>query len=162
MSPRAAWRLERLGFAEVYDFVHGKSFWLAHGLPTQGPGHRDPGVGSVIDRTEPVCHIGDTVAVARQVISHTSGWVECIVVNVEGVVAGRVRAEQLDNDPDIVVVDVMERGPTTIRPDDDLDTARQRMTKRNVESMVVTDPSGRLIGTLRLQDSAQNRSEDAS
>ena len=99
---------------------------------------------------------------ARQVISHTSGWVECIVVNVEGVVAGRVRAEQLDNDPDIVVVDVMERGPTTIRPDDDLDTARQRMTKRNVESMVVTDPSGRLIGTLRLQDSAQNRSEDAS
>ena len=162
MSPRAAWRLEQLGFPEVYDFVHGKSFWLAHGLPTQGTGPSRPRVGSAVDSAVPVCHVGDTIAVARQAMSHTPGWYECVVVSGEGVVAGRLRAEQLDNDPDIVVDDVMEPGPTTIRPDDDLDTVRQRMTKRNVESIVVTDPSGRLIGTLKLHDSAKDRSDDAS
>jgi 3-mercaptopyruvate sulfurtransferase SseA len=34
MSQRAAWQLERLGFAQVYDFVVGKAHWLASGRPT--------------------------------------------------------------------------------------------------------------------------------
>jgi rhodanese-related sulfurtransferase len=36
MSPRAACRLELLGFTQVYDYVAGKADWLAHGLPTEG------------------------------------------------------------------------------------------------------------------------------
>src|SRR5205807_473692 len=36
MSPRAACRLDALGFAEVYDYVAGKADWLAHGLPVEG------------------------------------------------------------------------------------------------------------------------------
>ena len=32
MSPRAAWRLESLGFSHVYDYVAGKIDWLAAGL----------------------------------------------------------------------------------------------------------------------------------
>lgn len=36
MSPRAACRLEQLGFAEVYDYTTGKADWLAHGLDTEG------------------------------------------------------------------------------------------------------------------------------
>ena len=35
MSPRAAWRLESLGFARVYDYVAGKADWMAAGLPTE-------------------------------------------------------------------------------------------------------------------------------
>ncbi len=34
MSPRAAARLETLGFDDVYDYVSGKSDWMAAGLPT--------------------------------------------------------------------------------------------------------------------------------
>ena len=34
MSPRAASRLERLGFEPVYDYVSGKVDWMAAGLPT--------------------------------------------------------------------------------------------------------------------------------
>jgi hypothetical protein len=33
MSPRAAWRLEGLGFERVYDYVPGKADWFASGLP---------------------------------------------------------------------------------------------------------------------------------
>jgi hypothetical protein len=36
MSPRAACRLELLGFTRVYDYVAGEADWLAHGLPTEG------------------------------------------------------------------------------------------------------------------------------
>src|SRR5207249_889428 len=36
MSPRAAWRLESLGFTEVYEYSAGKSDWGAYGLPLEG------------------------------------------------------------------------------------------------------------------------------
>jgi rhodanese-related sulfurtransferase len=36
LSPRAAWRLESLGFANVCDYVAGKEDWLAYGLPIEG------------------------------------------------------------------------------------------------------------------------------
>jgi hypothetical protein len=36
MSPRAAWRLEAAGFGPVYDYVDGKSDWLAADLPFEG------------------------------------------------------------------------------------------------------------------------------
>jgi 3-mercaptopyruvate sulfurtransferase SseA len=36
MSPRAAWRLEGLGFERVFDFVGGKAQWRERGLPTEG------------------------------------------------------------------------------------------------------------------------------
>ena len=33
---RAAWRLESVGFSEVYDYTVGELHWLAAGLPTEG------------------------------------------------------------------------------------------------------------------------------
>ena len=36
MSARAAWRLESLGFANVYRYTAGKSDWFASGLPRAG------------------------------------------------------------------------------------------------------------------------------
>ena len=33
MSPRAACRLDTLGFEHVYDYLTGKYDWLARGLP---------------------------------------------------------------------------------------------------------------------------------
>src|SRR2546425_461639 len=41
MSPRAAWRLERLGYGPVHDYVGGKVDWLAAGLPSEGEGSRE-------------------------------------------------------------------------------------------------------------------------
>ena len=44
MSPRAAWRLEAFGYPEVYDYVAGKSDWMAAGLPTEGNSAHPPRV----------------------------------------------------------------------------------------------------------------------
>ena len=35
MSPRAACRLETLGFEHIHDYVPGKADWLAHNLPVE-------------------------------------------------------------------------------------------------------------------------------
>ena len=42
MSPRAAWRLESLGFGDVYDYVAGKVDWMAAGLPIEGANAHHP------------------------------------------------------------------------------------------------------------------------
>jgi rhodanese-related sulfurtransferase len=36
MSPRAAWRLEGLGFSEVHHYASGKAGWFAARLPMEG------------------------------------------------------------------------------------------------------------------------------
>jgi len=36
MSPRAAWRLESIGFTKVRDYVAGKADWGSFGLPLEG------------------------------------------------------------------------------------------------------------------------------
>ena len=45
MSPRAACRLETLGFEHVYDYVPGKADWLARALRTEGEDTDQPRVG---------------------------------------------------------------------------------------------------------------------
>ena len=50
MSPRAACRLELLGFTQVYDYVAGKADWLAHGLPTEGEQAQVPRAKDVLRR----------------------------------------------------------------------------------------------------------------
>jgi hypothetical protein len=49
MSPRAAWRLERLGFGPVFDYTLGKVDWMAAGLPTV---RADLSVRRVIDEID--------------------------------------------------------------------------------------------------------------
>jgi CBS domain-containing protein len=149
MSPRAACRLERFGFSAVFDFVHGKSFWLAHGLPIEGAHADRPTAGTAADPDPPVCHVGDSIAIARRRIAERPGWDHCIVTSSNGIVAGRLRAGALESDPSATVDAVMEPGPTTIRPDTDLTEVTDRMTQHEVASIVVTDPRGRLLGVLR-------------
>src|SRR3954470_12932961 len=53
LSPRAAHRLEQLGFAEVYDYVASKVAWLACGLPGEGLLHDDRRVAARVHADVP-------------------------------------------------------------------------------------------------------------
>ena len=55
MSSRAAWRLESLGFGDVYEYVDGKLDWMAAGLPTEGTNNDQPRAGDVARKDAPVC-----------------------------------------------------------------------------------------------------------
>src|SRR5258708_17899435 len=65
MSPRAAWRLESLGFAEVYDYTAGKADWLAWGRPREGRTAQVPTVGEVARRDVPTCGLAERVGEAK-------------------------------------------------------------------------------------------------
>src|SRR5260221_11086669 len=90
MSPRAAWRLESLGFAEVSDYAAGEPDWLAWGLPREGRAAQGPMVGEGARRDVPTCGLADRGADAKA--RAQAGGVEgCVVVKERGGVRGLLR-----------------------------------------------------------------------
>ena len=147
MSPRAAGRLEQIGFTKVYDYVLGIADWKAAGLPVEGDA---PVVQRVSDATRPdvpTCAVDDEIGTVR---THTfdAGWDECIVVTEDGIVVGRLRGPAWDVDDTTTVGELMESGPTSVRPNGLLKDLVDRMSKRPTKMVVVTTPQGFLIGIL--------------
>ncbi|MGH9114000.1 MAG: CBS domain-containing protein [Acidimicrobiales bacterium] len=138
MSPRAAWRLERLGF-DVYDYAAGKVDWLAAGLLTVQAHPLPRRALDQADRDPPTCS-PDTPVEDLDTPS-------ALVVNEARVVLGRVRAD--GHPPSGRAEDVMEPGPTTVRAHEPLDPLLARMQQRNAREIVVTTSEGRLLGVLR-------------
>ena len=151
MSPRAAWRLERLGFGEVYDFSVGKVAWLAMGWPREGTAASTPNAGEVARKGTPTCLLDDPVGDVREKILEVGSEV-CVVVNAEGIVQGRLKAAALSERPDVTAEEAMELGPTTIRPNEPLAPLVDRMKKKGSRTILVTDLHGRLFGVLYRKD----------
>lgn len=144
MSPRAACRLTRLGF-DVYDYTLGKADWLATGLPTEGLRSGPPRVLDAVDTAVPTCGPDEPVdVIADRFASQTSRV--CVVVDEQRVILGILRLENLPAEGSAEAV--MEPGPTTIRPSDDVAEVRERMTKRKVQTLLVSTPAGVLVGVL--------------
>jgi CBS domain-containing protein len=154
MSARAAWRLESLGFTEVYRYTAGKADWFAMGLPREGTEAAIPRAGDVARRDVPVCQLTTTAGEARQ---HTlaTGWNQCLVVNEHQIVLGRLRDKALETSSDTPVAMVMEPGPITIRPDERLEAVVTRLRQKHVHSIIVTRSDGSLIGVLVLDEAEQ-------
>ncbi len=151
MSARAAWRLETLGFSHVYRYTPGKADWAANGLPTEGKAADRPQAGDIARKDVPTCGLTERVANARD-RAHAAGWDLCLVVDGNGVVLGRLRDEAFAAPPQENVENVMESGPTTIRPDVLIDSIRSRLSERNIENVLVTTSDGVLIGVLYRED----------
>jgi predicted transcriptional regulator len=154
MSPRAAWRLEQLGFTEVYDYVNGKSDWLGYGLPTEGADASLPRAGDVVQRDVPTCRIDDDLGHVRE-RARAAVWDTCVVVNDTGIVLGRIRGDAEDGEPARSIEAVMEAGPTTTRLDEPLADLVQRMRHVDIDQMIVTLPDGRLVGIVQRPDAEQ-------
>jgi CBS domain-containing protein len=71
------------------------------------------------------------------------------------VVQGRLRLDRLDPTDARPAEEAMEPGPTTIRADADLPDATERMSRRGVASLIVSDPDGVLLGVLRAEPSQE-------
>ena len=161
MSPRAAARLETLGFTKVYDYVGGKADWLAAALPTEGRLSAVPTAGDLIRSGVIACHLGDRLGDVVERI-RAAGEDACIVVDEHHIVLGRVRGRALEGDPNASMEDVMRSGPSTIRPDTSLEEVVQTLRDGNVTNTLVTDPAGRLIGTIYLEDAERKLAEQES
>jgi CBS domain-containing protein len=151
MSPRAAWRLEGLGFERVYDYVAGKADWAASGLPTEGTLASVPTIGDAARPDVPTCTLEEKVGDARDRVQ-AAGWNACVVVNKEHIVLGLLREKELALDPDLGVEQVMRNGPTTSRPNEPLGKIAKRMRERGARTMLVTTSDGKLVGMLYRDD----------
>ena len=134
MSPRAAWRLEALGFAEVHDYVDGKLDWLAAGLPTEGSNAKRPGAGDVSRTDVPTCRLEERVERVRERV-RAAGWDACVVVNDERVVFGLLREEELER-PEGRIEQVMR--PSTFRPHVPIEEMANFMVAHDLPSSPVT------------------------
>ncbi len=141
MSPRAAWRLERLGFGPVYDYVAGKVDWMASGLATVRADPSERRALDVADREPLAC--GPATLVADLPAGRS-----IIVVNDYGIVLGRVPAQH-QYIRGRTAEEIMRPGPTTVRANEPLDPLLERMSARSVAEMIVTSPEGRLLGVVR-------------
>lgn len=146
MSQRAAWQLERLGFEDVYDFVVGKAYWLASGRPATRPEPVDR-VGSHLAQAV-TAFLDETVANVRGSDAETRS--DVVVVDERRIVLGRVRRSDLGvaEDTDFME-EIMRLGPTTIRPDELVSDVTARMAAAGVSALLVTRPTGELLGEFR-------------
>jgi Mg/Co/Ni transporter MgtE len=154
MSPRAAWRLESLGFGDVYDYAAGKLDWLAAGLPTEGTNASRPRAGDVARDDVPTCRLDERLGDVRR-RTRARGWDACVVVNDHRVVLGLLRVKELDGPPQARVEEAMRPGPSTFRPHVGIDEMAAYMMKRGLENAPVTSGDGRLIGLLYRDDAVR-------
>ena len=154
MSPRAAWRLETLGFTEVYDYAAGKADWFARGLPIEGERAGVPRIGAVARADVPTCSLDERAADVRRRVK-AEGWETCIVVKDGAIVLGRLFTSELDAASDDSVERVMRSGPSTFRPNVTVHEMVGFMDDRGISTALVTTSEGRLVGLLRRTDAGE-------
>jgi Mg/Co/Ni transporter MgtE len=151
MSPRAASRLETLGFDPVYDYVEGKAAWGSAGLPLEGRNGSETRAGAHTRTDVPTCGSDESLQIVRQRV-RAAGWDTCFVTDDERVVLGRLGRAALSREDDVPVEQVMSEGPSTVRPSGRLDVLAERMRVQRLSNLPVTTLEGKLVGVLFHQD----------
>jgi predicted transcriptional regulator len=159
MSPRAAWRLEALGFGDVYDYAAGKSDWFACGLPREGASAEVPWVGDLIRDDVATCTADARIGEARDQVA-AMGLEFCVVLGEQRIVAGLLRGDALAKSPDTPAEEVMELGPRTIRPSVPVETLLGKRSSQGVKSWLVTTSHGVLLGLL-VRDEAERALDES-
>jgi CBS domain-containing protein len=158
MSPRAAWRLESIGFTQVHDYVAGKADWGSAGLPLEGTRGSDTRVGAYLRRDVPTCRLDERLEDVRARV-RAAGSDTCFVLNEEQIVLGRLGRAALAGEDDVSAEDAMSAGPSTVRPSLELDRAVERMRRQKLTTLPVTTSEGRLLGLLERDTSERELAE---
>jgi CBS domain-containing protein len=151
MSPRAASRLESIGFEHVYDYAAGKADWGSYGLPLEGAEGSETRVGAYVRTDVPSCRLDDRL---REVCKRLdeSGWDTCFVLDDRDVMLGRIGRRAIRGREDVAAEEAMTPGPSTIRPSARLRDIVERMRRQKLTSLPVTTSDGRLVGLLTRRD----------
>jgi hypothetical protein len=94
------------------------------------------------------CGLGDAAGALRAEID-ASPYGFALVVAPAGIVLGHLRRSALDAAGDATAEDLMEPGPSTVRADVAPRALRERLEQRGLQTAVITDPGGHLLGVAR-------------
>lgn len=154
MSPRAASRLEALGFEQVYDYAAGKADWGSGGLPLEGTNGSETRAGAHVRADVPTCRLEDRLEDVCERLDE-SGRDTCFVVDDRGVVLGRIERRAIRARKNVTAEEAMTPGPSTIRPSARLDAMVERLRRQKLTNLPVTTSDGRLVGLLDLRDAEE-------
>lgn len=132
----------------MYDYVLGKVDWLAHNLPVDRDGPAPRTAADFMHDGVVTCGLDESVGEVKEKIS-SSPFGFAVATTPAGVVLGRVRGSVLDCDPALRIEEVMEPGPSTVRPDRPVDQLIERLARQELRFAIVTTPEGRLLGVVR-------------
>ena len=126
-----------------------------NGLPMEGRTAGRRRAIQIARKDIPTCRAAERLGEVRDRVQ-AAGHDQCVVVNDDRVVLGRLRGKVWENDPNATVEDVMQLGPATIRPDPFLQELIGRLQRRKIGSILVTSygshEGGRLLGVLYRED----------
>jgi len=135
----------------VYDYAAGKADWGSYGLPLEGGRPSSTRVGPYVHADVPTCGADDRMREIRVRVL-AAGWDDCLVVDTDGVVLGRLGREALADDDDVSAAEAMTLGPSTVRPSYELAKAVTRIESQDLTSLPVTRSNGTLVGLLKRED----------
>jgi len=156
LSARAAWRLESMGFQEVYRYTPGKADWLAAGWETQGTNAKKMRLKQMIHKDVLTCSLRERLEDVKS--RRRPNQDLCVVLNDRNIVLGVIQGETWDANPQARVADIMQPGPRTLRPDLDPKEAQKILRNYEASSAIVTTSDGELLGIIRI---AQKKSQKA-
>jgi rhodanese-related sulfurtransferase len=160
LSARAAWRLESMGFQEVYRYTPGKADWLAAGWETEGEQAKKTRIRQMIQRDVPTCLLRERLEDVKS--RRRPNQDLCVVVNDRNIVLGVIRGEAWDANPLARVVDVMQPGPRTIRPDLEPKEAQKMLRNYDAPNAIVTTSDGELLGIIRIAQKKSQKTHKAA
>ncbi|MCW3819344.1 CBS domain-containing protein [Micromonospora sp. DR5-3] len=125
--------------------------WLAHNLPTEGAAASAPTAGSCLRHNVPTARPEEALATVRARVD-ASPYRFALVVAGDRTLLGRLRHAALDAASGTAVHEAMESGPSTVRPQVALAAVESHLRAHHLSYVIVTDPEGRLLGTVHRED----------
>jgi rhodanese-related sulfurtransferase len=160
LSARAAWRLETMGFQEVYRYTPGKADWLAAGFETEGAQAKKPRIRNMIHKDVATCSLRERLEDVKS--RRRPNQDMCVVVNDRNIVLGVIQGETWDANPLARVVDIMQPGPQTIRPDLEPKDAQRILRNYDGPHAIVTTSDGELLGVIRIAQKKSQKTHKAA
>ncbi len=160
LSARAAWRMENMGFQEVYRYTPGKADWLAAGWETEGTHAKKSRIKHMVQKDVPTCSLRERLEDVKS--RRRPNQDMCVVVNDRNIVLGVIQGETWDQNPQARAIDVMQPGPQTLRPDLDPKDAEKILRRSDQPGAIVTTSDGELLGIIRATQKKAQKARKAA
>jgi predicted transcriptional regulator len=131
----------------VYDYTAGKVDWLVRRRAVEGTRASEPTVGDLSRDDAITCRLSDRTAQVGERVTG-SAYPFALVLSEGRVLLGRVATDVLEAHPDQSVEEVMEPGPSTVRPHKTAAGVADDLRHRDLRWGIVTTPEGELIGVV--------------
>jgi len=155
VSARAAWRLESMGFQEVYRYTAGKADWLSAGFDTEGTEANKPRLKQIIKRNVLTCAPRDRLGVIKNRRPNPTDV--CAVLNDRGIVLGLIEGEAWEQDALKTAAEVMNPAPRTFRANSDPAEVMKDMRRDELDNALVTTSDGELLGFIQRREKKAKR-----